>query len=87
MKYNTEEKFIDPINLEDGKMTILVPKENTKIEGRIKFKGYDVWSPWISSDSPVSKTITYVGTFLSDFHNFRRQKSRKQMKTTFYCQL
>jgi len=55
LKYNTEEKFIDPINLEDGKMTILVPKENTKIEGRIKFKGYDVWSPWISSDSPKTE--------------------------------
>ena len=40
--------------LEDGKITIIATIENTKIEGRIKYQGFDSWSPWISSDVPVS---------------------------------
>ena len=29
-------------------------RENAKIEGRIKYEGFDNWSEWISLDKPVS---------------------------------
>ena len=32
-----------------------VGDEETKIEGRILYQEFDTWSPWISSDSPVSR--------------------------------
>ena len=54
IKYHTEEVYIDPITLKDGKITVSVPKESTEIQGRIKFYGFDLWTNWISSDSPVS---------------------------------
>ena len=34
-----------------------VGDEETKIEGRILYQEFDTWSPWISSDSPVSRLI------------------------------
>jgi len=55
VKYNTEEDYIDPTMLEDGKITVIVPQEDTEIEGRLKYQGYDSWSPWISSDSPLKE--------------------------------
>jgi hypothetical protein len=57
VKYGIEEDHISPMTLDDGKITVFVPKENTKIEGRIKYKGYD-YTPWISSDEPVIFVIT-----------------------------
>lgn len=55
VKYNTEEDYINPKTLEDGKIKVLVQKENTEIEGRIRYEGYASWSPWISSFSPLKE--------------------------------
>lgn len=58
IKYHTEEVYIDPLTLKDGKITISVPKESTEIQGRIKFYGFDLWTHWISSDSPLREKQT-----------------------------
>ena len=55
VKYSTEEDYFDPMTLEDGKITVEAPQENSKIEGRMRYQGFESWSPWISSDSPVSE--------------------------------
>ena len=38
----------------DGTIALEVPGEDTKMEGRIKYEGYEEWSEWISSEDPVS---------------------------------
>eukprot|EP00090_Calanus_glacialis_P038230 TRINITY_DN6681_c1_g1_i1.p1 TRINITY_DN6681_c1_g1~~TRINITY_DN6681_c1_g1_i1.p1 ORF type:complete len:594 (+),score=118.67 TRINITY_DN6681_c1_g1_i1:126-1907(+) len=58
IKYHTEEVYIDPLTLKDGKITISVLKESTEIQGRIKFYGFDLWTHWISSDSPLREKQT-----------------------------
>ena len=57
VKYNTEEDYIDPLGLEDGRIKVNVEQENTEIKGRIRYQGYESWSPWISSFSPVILTF------------------------------
>ena len=37
-----------------------VGDEETKIEGRILYQEFDTWSPWISSDSPVSRIQVFI---------------------------
>ena len=54
IKYGGEESFFDPSSLEDGKITMKILGEDAKLEGRIKYKGFENWSEWISSDKPVS---------------------------------
>ena len=39
--------------MEDGKLNVKVPKENTKIEARVRYEGFDTWSEWVSSDASV----------------------------------
>jgi len=58
VKYSTEEVYIDPITLEDEKITVIVSQENTEIEGRLKYQGFETWTPWISSNSPMKEKKT-----------------------------
>ena len=44
-----------------------VGDEETKIEGRILYQEFDTWSPWISSDSPVSRLIPSKGFKMLSF--------------------
>ena len=53
-----------------------VGDEETKIEGRILYQEFDTWSPWISSDSPVSRLIPSKGfKMLSFLRNLLRCQS------------
>ena len=53
-----------------------VGDEETKIEGRILYQEFDTWSPWISSDSPVSRLIPSEGfKMLSFLRNLLRCQS------------
>ena len=54
MKYEGEEEYIDPADVHAGEIIVKVNSEDPKIEARIKYKGFDDWSRWISSDLPVS---------------------------------
>jgi len=54
IKHNSEETFIDPLSLEDGKIR-LKNQPSGEIQGRIKFHGFEPWAPWISSDSPLKE--------------------------------
>ena len=58
IKYAGLENFIDADGLRNGKITVEVPSENTKIEARIRYEGYGYWSEWFFSDAPVSIFIT-----------------------------
>jgi len=57
IKYENEEDHFDPMALENQRISVIVPKENTKIEGRIKYKGFE-WTSWVSSDSPLKEKQT-----------------------------
>ena len=52
--YEDVEKYIDPEDIPDGKIALLVKSEYAKIEARIKYEGFQNWTEWISSDIPVS---------------------------------
>ena len=54
VRYEDVEKFIDPEDITGGKIALIVKSENAKIEARIKYKGFQNWTEWISSDVPVS---------------------------------
>jgi len=58
VKYSLQEDFFDPSNLIDGKIVITMQTENENIEGRIRYKGFEDWTPWISSDSPMKEKQT-----------------------------
>jgi hypothetical protein len=65
IKHNSEENYIDPLSLEEGKITVNVPTSNTEILGRIKYHGFDSWTSWISTDSPLKeKQRADASTFL-----------------------
>jgi len=55
IKHNSEETFIDPLTLEDEIMRLNDFNPSKEIQGRIKFQGFDSWTPWISSDSPLKQ--------------------------------
>lgn len=55
IRHNSKENYIDPLTLENGKITLLVSMQDMEIEGRVKFHGYDSWTPWVSSDSPLKE--------------------------------
>lgn len=57
IKINSEESYIDPLTLEDGRIRLSEFKHG-EIQGRIKFEGFETWSPWISSDSPLREKQT-----------------------------
>ena len=40
VKYNTEEDYIDPLGLEDGRIKVNVEQENTEIKGWSFVVGY-----------------------------------------------
>ena len=52
IKHGDEEIFINPDTLHERRIVLKAPKDNLKIEGRIKYEGYD-WTPWVSSAPPV----------------------------------
>ena len=54
VKYEGVEEYIDPDDTHEGEITVKVDSENAKIEARIKYKGFEEWSHWISSEIPVS---------------------------------
>ena len=54
VKYDGEESFIDPASIQGGKLSLNVKSENSKIVARIKYKGFEDWTNWISSEKPVS---------------------------------
>jgi len=55
IKHNSEETFVDSLTLEDGKIRLNNFSPSAEIQGRIKFHGFDSWTPWISSDSPLKQ--------------------------------
>ena len=54
IRHNSKENYIDPLTLENGKITLFISMQDLEIEELVKFHGYDSWTPWVSSDSPVS---------------------------------
>jgi hypothetical protein len=52
VKCGTMDQVFEASSLEDGKMTMEVPVEDCRIQGRIHYTDFHTWSPWISSDSP-----------------------------------
>jgi len=52
IKYGDEEDFIDPDTLDQERMIVEVQDKEIRIDGRIKYEGYD-WTSWVSSDAPV----------------------------------
>ena len=58
VRYEDVEKYIDPEDIQDGKIALIANSENIKIEARIKYKGFQNWTEWISSDMPVSVSQT-----------------------------
>ena len=57
IKYGDEEDFIDPDTLDQERMIVEVQNKEVRIDGRIKYEGYD-WTSWVSSDAPVCKYLT-----------------------------
>lgn len=53
-----------------------VAEEEFKIEARLRYKDFDAWSPWVSSDSPVGRNIfpLFFASF-SSIHHFQRQEA------------
>lgn len=56
IKYAGGEEFLERANLESDKITIDLKEEGEKVEGRLHYSSSqeDDWSPWASSDAPVS---------------------------------
>ena len=51
VKYGGDERFIKATNIADIKITVSEVKFKDAI---IKYKGFQDWSDWISTDGPVS---------------------------------
>ena len=55
------ETTIPSESLKDGKIVLdsfpQAVSKGVKIEGRIKYQGFDSWSPWISSQSQVGSDL------------------------------
>ena len=54
VRYDGEESFIDPASIQGGKLRLHDKSENSKIDARIKYEGFEDWTDWISSEKPVS---------------------------------
>ena len=75
IRYDGDET-IDTAGLEDGKVKVEVSMEITKIEARVRYKGYDNWSGWVSSDVPVgSLDIKSLYETTKTFY-FQKQESQ-----------
>ena len=52
-----QEKTVASSDLEDGKIVLDdfpgAADNGMRIEGRIKYLGFESWSPWISTQNPV----------------------------------
>ena len=55
IRHNSKENYIDPLTLENGKITLFISMQDLEIEELVKFHGYDSWTPWVSSDSPLKE--------------------------------
>ena len=71
------------MTLDEGKITVFIPKENTKIEGRIKYKGYD-YTPWISSDDPVIFYNTKLSLIFTNLDKRETVRRRNCLPITNY---
>ena len=55
-----QQQIIDHADInEDGEIVVKLDSANIEIKARIKYKGFENWSPWISSELPVSISISY----------------------------
>ena len=55
VKYGGDERFIKATNIADGKITVSEVKfKDARIEAITKYKGFQDWIDWISTDGPVS---------------------------------
>ena len=51
-----EEHTFEPAGLEQGRIVLKFPSTpgyGGQVEGRIKYAGFDSWSPWIKSTGPL----------------------------------
>ena len=75
IRYDGEDN-IDTAGLEDGKVKVEVPMEITKIEARVRYKGYDNWSGWVSSDVPVGSLDIHSLDDTTKTFYFQKQESQ-----------
>ena len=56
IKYPGGEEFFETANMENGKIVINTSEEGEGVMGRLHYNDNEEndWSPWVSSDSPVS---------------------------------
>jgi hypothetical protein len=51
-----EEHTFEPTGLDNGKIVLKFPTAagyGGQVEGRIKYAGFETWSPWIKSSGPL----------------------------------
>ena len=54
IKHAGGEQYFEMNEVQDNRITINILEEADLVEGRLHYRQTDSWSPWGSSDSPVS---------------------------------
>ena len=57
--WGEQQQIIHPEDMHDGVISVQLHSENDEIKARIKYKGFENWSQWISSELPVSLSISF----------------------------
>ena len=54
IRHGSDERYYDN-SPENSKIVLNYSEgETERVEGRVRYRGSNIWSPWISSDAPVS---------------------------------
>ena len=53
MRYKGESKLLPYSITVDGKICVELKSSSAEIEARIRYEGFDSWSPWIATDEQV----------------------------------
>ena len=58
IRHGSDERYYDN-SPENSKIVLNYSEgETERVEGRVRYRGSNIWSPWISSDAPVSSHKT-----------------------------
>ena len=80
IKYAGGEEFFEMASLESDRITISLKEEADKVEGRLHYSASEEqdWSPWASSDAPVSLNLLVCHrTHSLYFRRWRNKPSRR----------
>ena len=53
MRYRGESKLLPYLITVEGKICVELKTSSAEIEARIRYEGFDSWSPWIATDEQV----------------------------------